>query len=326
MMAIVVSDDTERSLVWKDVAEPTTPSADHVLVDVAATAVNRADLLQRAGCYPPVPGAPATTLGLEISGRINRLGAAVAGWSVGDRVCAIVAGGAYAERCWVHSGSLIKVPNQLSLIEAASVPEAFLTAYTNLFREAQLQPGESVLIHGGASGVGMAAIQLAVLSGCRVAVTARNNRKLIACHGLGAELTIDHTRQDFASVIESEWGGVAVILDVVGANYLERNFRSLLPQGRLVLLATLGGARATVDLAAMMRKRLRVIGSVLRSRSDEEKAEITAEFTRRFLPLLSSGLLRPIIDRTVPIRAVGEAHAVVERFENVGKVVLSVLE
>ena len=325
MRAIVVGDDAERSLIWQEVAEPAQPSADHVLVEVAATAVNRADLLQRAGRYPPPPGAP-ETLGLEVAGRIGRLGAGVAGWSVGDRVCAIVAGGAYAERCWVHAGSLMRVPERLSLVEAAAVPEAFLTAFVNLFQEADLQPEQSVLIHGGASGVGTAAIQLGVAAGSRVAVTARDERKLIACRSLGAELAIDHTRQDFAAVIEEKWGGVDVVLDIVGAAYVERNLRALLPRGRLVLLATLGGAQATVDLAAVMRKRLRLIGSVLRGRSDEEKAQITAGFARRFLPLLADGRLRPIIDRTVPIRAAAEAHALVEGYQNVGKVVLSVVE
>lgn len=325
MRAIVVGDDAKHSLTWEKVTDPAQPSVDHVLVEVAATAVNRADLLQRAGRYPPPPGTP-STLGLEVAGRIFRLGAGVVGWSVGDRICAIVAGGGYAERCWVHAGSLLSVPERLSLVEAAAVPEAFLTAFVNLFREAELQPGESVLIHGGASSVGMAAIQLAVASGCRVAITARNQRKLNACRHLGAELAINHTRDDFAAAIEERWGGVDVVLDIVGASYMERNLHALLPCGRLVLLATLGGAQATVDLTVMMRKRLRVIGSVLRGRLDAEKAVITAGFAERFLPLLGAGQLRPVIDRTMPIHAAGDAHALVQRFDNVGKVVLSVVE
>ena len=323
MRAIVVGDDPERSLRWEQVAEPPEPAADHVLVEVAATAVNRADLLQRAGRYPPPPGA-SDILGLELAGRIAGLGAGVTGWSAGDRVCAIVAGGGYAERCLVHAGSLMRVPERLSLAEAAAVPEAFLTAFVNLFQEAELRAGESVLIHGGASGVGTAAIQLAVCAGARVAVTARDERKLAVCRRLGAELAIDHTRQDFAAEIEQAWGGVDVVLDIVGAGYLERNLRVLSTRGRLVLLATLGGAQATLDLAAlMMRGRLRIIGSVLRSRSDEEKAAITAGFARRFL-LLFDGRLQPVIDRTLPVRQAGDAHALVERFGNVGKVVLSV--
>lgn len=322
MQAIVVGDDPARSLRWQEAAEPAAPAAGHVLVQVAATAVNRADLLQRAGRYPPPPGAPAT-LGLELAGRIVRLGAGVAGWSAGDRVCAIVAGGAYAERCPVPAGSLMRVPDRLSLTEAAAVPEAFLTAFVNLFREADLQAGEAVLIHGGASGVGTAAIQLARCAGARVAVTARDDRKLAACRRLGAELAIDHVRQDFAAEIAA-WGGADVVLDIVGAPYLERNLRVLAVGGRLVLLATLEGAAGTVDLAALMRRRLRLIGSVLRSRSDAEKAAITAGFTRRFLPLFAGGRLRPIIDRTMPIRRAGDAHALVERFGNVGKIVLTV--
>ena len=323
MRAIVVGDDPERSLRWEQVAEPPEPAADHVLVEVAATAVNRADLLQRAGRYPPPPGA-SDILGLEIAGRIAGLGAGVTGWSAGDRVCAIVAGGGYAERCLVHAGSLMRVPERLSLAEAAAVPEAFLTAFVNLFQEAELRVRESVLIHGGASGVGTAAIQLAVCAGARVAVTARDERKLAVCRRLGAELAIDHTRQDFAAEIEQAWGGVDVVLDIVGADYLERNLRVLSTRGRLVLLATLGGAQATLDLAALMRGRLRIIGSVLRSRSDEEKAAITAGFARRFLLLFDDGRLQPVIDRTLPVRQAGDAHALVERFGNVGKVVLSV--
>lgn len=323
MLAIVVGGDPARSLRWQETAEPAPPPAGHVLVEVAATAVNRADLLQRAGRYPPPPGASAI-LGLELAGRIARLGAGVAGWSAGDRVCAIVAGGAYAERCLVPAGSLMRVPDRLSLTEAAAAPEAFLTAFVNLFREAELRAGESVLIHGGASGVGTAAIQLARCAGARVAVTARDGRKLAACRRLGAELAIDHTRQDFAAEVRAAWGGVNVVLDIIGAAYLERNLRALAAGGRLVLLATLGGAAGAVDLAELMRRRLRLIGSVLRSRSDEEKAAITAGFARRFLPLFDAGRLRPVIDRTMPIRRAGDAHALVDRFENVGKVVLSV--
>lgn len=323
MLAIVVGDDPARSLRWQETAEPAPPPAGHVLVEVAATAVNRADLLQRAGRYPPPPGASAV-LGLELAGRIARLGAGVAGWSAGDRVCAIVAGGAYAERCLVPAGSLMRVPDRLSLTEAAAAPEGFLTAFVSLFREAELRAGESVLIHGGASGVGTAAIQLARCAGARVAVTARDGRKLAACRRLGAELAIDHTRQDFAAEIRAAWGGVNVVLDIIGAAYLERNLRALAAGGRLVLLATLGGAAGAVDLAELMRRRLRLIGSVLRSRSDEEKASITAGFARRFLPLFAAGRLRPVIDRTMPIRRAGDAHALVDRFGNVGKVVLSV--
>lgn len=323
MHAIVVGRAPERSLRWERVEEPAPPPAGHVLVEVAASAVNRADLLQRAGRYPPPPGA-SDILGLEIAGRIAALGAGVAGWSAGDRVCAIVAGGAYAERCAVSAGSLMRVPGCLSLTEAAAVPEAFLTAFVNLFQEAELRAGESVLIHGGASGVGTAAIQLAVCAGARVAVTARDEHKLAVCRRLGAELAVDHTRQDFAAEVDRAWGGVDVVLDIVGADYLERNLRVLATRGRLVLLATLGGAQATVDLSALMRGRIRVIGSVLRSRSEQEKAAITEGFTRRFLPLFDEGRLLPVIDRTLPIRQAGDAHALVEGFGNVGKVVLSV--
>lgn len=323
MHAIVVGRAPDHSLRWEEVADPGPPPPGHVMVDVAATAVNRADLLQRAGRYPPPPGA-SDILGLEIAGRIAAVGQGVSDWSAGDRVCAIVAGGAYAGHCPVPAGSLMRVPERLSLTEAAAVPEAFLTAFVNLFQEAELRAGESVLIHGGASGVGTAAIQLAVCAGARVAVTARDERKLAVCRRLGAELAIDHTRQDFAAGIEQAWGDVDVVLDIVGADYLERHLRVLAARGRLVVLATLGGARASVDLAALMRARIRMIGSVLRSRSDGEKAAITAGFARRFLPLFDEGRLEPIIDRTLPIRQAGNAHALVERFGNVGKVVLSV--
>lgn len=323
MHAIVVDRPPERSLIWKEVADEIYPPAGHVLVEVVATAVNRADLLQRAGHYPPPPGA-SEILGLEIAGKIRALGSGVTGWSVGDQVCAIVAGGAYAELCLVPVGSLMGVPQRLSLTEAAAVPEAFLTAFVNLFQEGEVQAGDRVLIHGGASGVGTAAIQLAVAAGAVVAVTARDEYKLSVCQRLGAELTINHTLQDFAVEIEKEWGHVEVVLDIVGADYLERNLRVLSTRGRLVLLATMGGAQANLDLAALMGRRLRLIGSVLRSRSNEEKAAITEGFARRFLPLFDEGRLQPVIDRTLPIREAGNAHVLVEGFSNVGKIVLSV--
>lgn len=311
-----------------DVLRPATrptprPGSGEVLVRVAAAGINRADVMQREGRYPPPPGA-SDLPGLELSGTVAALGPEADPVAVGDEVCAIVSGGAYAEYCLVPAPQCLPVPEGVSLADAAALPEAYCTVWTNVVDRGRLRAGESFLVHGGSSGVGTAAIQLAACAGARVAVTARDERKLAVCRRLGAELAIDHTRQDFAAEIERDWGGVDVVLDIVGADYLERNLRVLATRGRLVLLATLGGAQATVDLAALMRRRIRIIGSVLRGRSDEEKAAITAGFARRFLPLFDEGRLRPIIDRTLPIRQAGDAHALVEGFGNVGKVVLSV--
>ena len=260
MHAIVVDESAaERPLGWQEVPDPAA-AAGEVLVAVHATAVNRADLMQRAGNYPPPPGA-SPYLGLEVAGTIAVLGADVTDWQVGDRVCAIVTGGGYAELAAVPAATLMRIPAGMGFTDAAAIPEVFLTAYVNLFQEGGLAAGERLLVHGGASGVGTAAIQLARQAGAWIAVTARDERKLAVCRELGAQLGIDHTACDFQEELESNGGGVDVVLDMVGADYLERNLAVLRPRGRLVVISVLSGAGGQIDLRALLVRRLRLIGS-----------------------------------------------------------------
>ena len=322
--AIVVDEaHSQRPMTWQRVPDPV-PGAGEVLVDVQATAVNRADLMQRAGAYPPPPGAP-PYLGLEVAGRVRSLGAQVRGWQAGDRVCGIVSGGGYAQMVCVPAGSLMPVPQHLTLIEAAAVPEVFLTAYVNLFVEAGVAAGERVLVHGGASGVGTAAIQLLKRAGAWVAVTARSPEKLLACSRLGADLVIDHTQQDFAAQLAGE-ARVDVVLDMVGADYLQRNLAVLRTCGRVVFISLLSGGAAQLDLGLVLGRRLRLIGSLLRSRSVQEKAAITTGFAARFLPDFRVGGLAPVIHTVLPIQEAAAGHQLLTDYANVGKVVLQVAE
>ena len=325
MKAILVDEQSpERALRWAEVPDPV-PGPGEVLVDIHATAVNRADLLQRAGNYPPPPGAP-PYLGLEMAGVVAGLGAGVKGWQPGERVCALLAGGGYAEGIAVPEQLLVRLPEDWNFAKAAAFPEVFYTAFVNLFMEAQLQPGESVLIHGGASGVGTAAIQLARAEGCRVAVTAGTPVKRTRCLELGAELAIDYRENDFAEVVLERLGGVDVVLDISGGAYLERNLKALNLKGRLVLIALLGGPAASIDLGLLLRKRLRLIGSLLRSRSLEEKTAIVQGFATRFWPLMVAGRIAPVIETVLPVQQAAEAHRLLAENRNIGKVVLTVRE
>ncbi len=325
MKAIVVDTETPgRPVRWTEIPDPGMGPRE-VLVEVHATAVNRADLLQRAGGYPPPPGAP-ETLGLEMAGIVAEAGGEVDRARPGDRVCALLAGGGCAERAAVDERLLIPVPEGWDFARAAAVPEVFLTAYLNLFEEAGLQPRETVLVHGGASGVGTAAIQLARHQGCRVLATAGTEAKRDLCRRLGAELAVDY-RNGFRDAVADHLGsagGVDVILDVAGASHLADNLECLGLKGRLVLLSLLGGARVELDLSLVLRKRLRVMGSLLRARPVEEKAHIISRFRTRFLEALVRGLVEPVIDRVLPIEETEAAHAVLERNENLGKVILQV--
>jgi len=323
MKAILVdADSPDHALRWGEVPDPV-PGPGEVLVEIRATAVNRADLLQRAGKYPPPPGAP-PWLGLEMAGVVAQVGEGVQGWKKGDRVCALLAGGGYAEKVAVPQQLLVRLPADWDFVKAAAFPEVFYTAFVNLFMEAQLQPGEIALIHGGASGVGTAAIQLARQAGCRAVVTASTRAKWERCLELGAELAIDYTAGDFAEAIRERLGGVDVVLDIAGGAYLERNLKVLNPRGRLVFIALLGGATAPIDLGVVMRKRLRLIGSVLRSRSLEEKTGIVRQFAARFWPLMEEGRIGPVIDTVLPIARAAEAHQILAENRNIGKVVLTV--
>jgi tumor protein p53-inducible protein 3 len=325
MKAIVV-DNTRPGypLNWTEVPSPSI-AAGEVLVNIHAAALNRADLMQRAGNYPPPPGAP-ETLGLEMAGEIAALGPDVTGWQVGDRVCALLPGGGYGEQINVPNQMLIAIPEEWSYEQAAAIPEVFLTAYVNLFMEASLQPGETVLIHGGASGVGTAAIQLAHKKGCRVFVTAGTPEKTDFCRKLGAELAINYKTDDFAERIKehTDEAGVDVILDMVGADYLARNINLLKLNGRLVFISTLSGSKSDIDLRYLMGKRLKLIGSVLRSRTLAEKIQINQHFLADFWNELLEGSVYPVIDSVYPIQEANQAHEQMRQNKNIGKIVLKV--
>ncbi len=327
MKAIIVQADQENNpLVWQDMPVPTY-SEDEVLVNIYATALNRADLLQRAGRYPVPPGA-SNILGLEMAGQIAAVGSNVTGWQVGDRACALLSGGGYAEQTNVPYQMLMPIPDNWSYQQAAAIPEVFFTAFVNLFMEAGLQKGEAMLIHGGASGVGTAAIQLAREAGCRIFATAGTDEKVARCISLGVELAVNYKKEDFVEQIKTQTNGegVDVILDMVGAAYLERNIQLLKLRGRLVFIAVLGGAKTEVNLAILMSRRLRLIGSVLRSRSLAEKIEIKQKFMEQFWPLLENGTIQPIIDSVYPIEQVEEAHRRMAENQNIGKIILKIRE
>lgn len=294
-------------------------------IAVAATAINRADLLQRQGLYPPPPDA-SPILGLECAGTVREVGAGVSGWRVGDRVMALLSGGGYAEEVVVDAGSVMPVPASLSLEQAAALPEVFLTAYLNLFELGGLEAGGSALVHGGGSGVGTAAIQLCRAAGAHVYVTAGSDAKCQRCRDLGADLAVNYRSESFAErVAEASGGrGVDVVLDPIGASYLADNLASLAIGGRLVLIGLMGGAKTELSLAALLARRLSIIGSTLRSRPVEQKAAIIAGFRRRFGPDLEAGRIRPVVDRVLPLDAVAEAHRVMKASEHFGKIVLRV--
>ncbi|WP_017601482.1 NAD(P)H-quinone oxidoreductase [Nocardiopsis lucentensis] len=309
-------------LSWSEVPDPA-PGSGEVLVDVTASAVNRADVAQRQGTYPPPPGAPEYP-GLECSGTVAALGPGTegSGWSVGDPVCALLSGGGYAERVAVPVGQLLPVPKGIGLTEAAALPEVAATVWSNLVMVGRLRAGETVLVHGGGSGIGTFAIQFARAMGARVAVTAGSEAKLRACRELGAETTIDYHTEDFAERVRAE-GGADVILDIMGGSYLDANLRSLKTGGRLLVIALMGGRRAELDLGRMLAKRLSVHATTLRSRPVEEKAAITAGVRDGVWPLVEKGAVRPVIDRVIPMRDAAEAHRVMESSAHTGKILLS---
>jgi putative PIG3 family NAD(P)H quinone oxidoreductase len=308
-------------LTWQTVPDPE-PAAGEVLVDVTASAVNRADLMQRQGFYPPPAGAPPYP-GLECSGRIAALGDGVTGWQVGDEVCALLTGGGYATGVAVPAGQVLPKPAAVSLRDAAALPEVACTVWSNVGQLAHLGKGETFLVHGGGSGIGTHAIQVAKALGAIVLCTAGTAEKLARCRELGADVTINYRTEDFvARAREETGGGVDVILDMIGAKYLTRNVEALAANGRLAIIGLQGGAKAEIDLNALMRTRAQVIGTVLRARPAAEKAAIVAAVRERVWPLVESGAVRPVVDRVLPMRDAAEAHRVVEAGQNVGKVVL----
>jgi putative PIG3 family NAD(P)H quinone oxidoreductase len=314
-----------EALEWGEVPDPVCGPGE-VIVDVAASAVNRADLLQRQGFYPPPPGA-SDVLGLECSGVISEVGEGVTGWSDGDEVCALLSGGGYAERVAVPAGQLLPRPAGVELATAAALPEVTCTVWSNVFLLARLRRGDSFLVHGGSSGIGTMAIQLAARAGARVFTTAGTAAKLSVCRELGAEVTINYRDEDFVERIqeETDGAGVDVILDNMGAKYLARNVAALATGGRLVGIGMQGGTKAELDLGVLMRKRASVHATTLRSRPPTGpggKAEIVAAVRHDVWPDVERGVVRPIVDRRLPMSRAADAHRVVEASEHVGKVLL----
>jgi len=313
-----------ESLVLTDVDVPD-PRAGEVLVRVAAAGVNRADLLQRQGHYPPPPG-ESEVPGLEVSGVVEVLGEGVEGWAVGDEVCALLAGGGYAELVRVPVGQLLPVPAGVSLVDAAALPEVVCTVWSNVFLVANLQPGETLLVHGGSSGIGTMAVQLAREVGAHTIVTAGTAAKLDACRDLGAEVLVNYREDDFVEAVAeaTEGEGADVILDIVGAKYLSRNVSALATSGRLVIIGMQGGTRAELDIAALLAKRAAVIATSLRGRPAGEKATIVAAVREHVWPLIADGRVHPVVHSRYPLSEVAQAHRELEAGAHVGKILLTV--
>ena len=299
------------------------PGPGEVLIRVAAAGVNRPDVFQRKGGYAPPPGA-SDLPGLEVAGTVVACGDDVRRWHEGDQVCALLAGGGYAVYAVAPEGQCLPVPGTLTMVEAAALPETFFTVWTNVFERGRLQPGESLLVHGGSSGIGTTAIQLAARSGATVHVTAGSAAKCAACVALGATRAVNYRDEDFVAVLREFTGGrgVDVILDMVGGDYVARNLSLLAEDGRLVQIAVLQGAKATIDAALVMRRRLTFTGSTLRPRPVAEKARIAAALEHRVWPWLASGDVRPRVFRTLPLAQAAEAHALMESSAHIGKIVL----
>jgi NADPH2:quinone reductase len=313
-----------------EVLQPTTrpmpvPGAGEVLIAVAAAGVNRPDVHQRQGNYAPPPGA-SDIPGLEVAGTIVAVGLGVHNLAVGQEVCALVAGGGYATYCIAPAPQVLPVPKGLTLIEAAALPETFFTVWTNLFERGALKAGESVLVHGGSSGIGTTAIQLAKQFGARIFVTAGSREKCLACEKLGADVAIEYKREDFAEVIKDKTAGrgVDVILDMIGGDYFQRNINSLAMDGRLVSIAYLRGARVEVNFMPVMRNRLTITGSTLRPRTVEQKGAIAAALRGKVWPLIEKGKVKPLIEKTFPLTEAAEAHRLLESSAHIGKIVLIV--
>jgi NADPH2:quinone reductase len=299
------------------------PAAGEVLVKVAAAGVNRPDVAQRQGNYPPPKGATDIP-GLEIAGEVVALGAGVTRWKLGDKVMALVIGGGYAQYCPAHESHCLPVPESLTLIEAAAIPETFFTVWHNTFERGRLQAGETLLVHGGSSGIGTAAIQLAKAFGARVITTAGSAEKCEACRKLGADVAVNYKNEDFVAATKSATGGTGadVVLDMVGGDYIERNYEAAAVEGRIVQIAFLGSAKATVDFRRIMLKRLTHTGSTLRARSVADKGAIARAVESQVLPLIAAGKVKPLIDSTFPLGEAAAAHARMEASAHIGKIVL----
>ena len=300
------------------------PGRGEVLIRVAAAGVNRPDIMQRRGMYPPPPGA-SDLPGLEVAGVVEMLGDGVTDWRVGDRVCALVSGGGYATLCTAPAPQCLPVPAGMHLVTAAAIPETFFTVWTNVFDRGRLRAGETALFHGGSSGIGTTAIQLAAARGARVLATAGSDEKCRACEQLGAERAINYRTEDFvdASKQATNGRGVDLILDIVGGDYIARDLAALAVEGRLVVIGFMGGDTATIDFRRVLGRRLTITGSTLRPRSVAEKGQIAAALRREVWPLLESGTVKPLIYRTFPLKDAAAAHRLMESSEHVGKIVLT---
>lgn len=325
MKAIVIDKPGDENVLQLGSTDAPFCGDDDIRIRVRATAVNRADLLQRQGLYPPPPGA-SPILGLECGGEVVEIGQRVRGWAIGDRAMALLSGGGYGEEAVVHAGSAMHVPAALSDIEAGAMPEVFLTAFLNIFQLGAPPAGASVLIHGGGSGVGTAAISLCKGAGLRSVVTAGSSEKCQRCLEHGADLAINYRDGDFAPAVQAftDGEGVRVVLDCIGGRYLAGNLACLSVDGRLVIIGLMGGGKAEIDLASLLMKRIHVIGSTLRSRPAAEKARLVSAFVERFGAAIEAGRLRPVVDRVLPLAQAAEAHRIMKASTHFGKIALQV--
>lgn len=298
------------------------PEHGEILVKVSSAGVNRPDVMQRQGGYPPPPGA-SDIPGLEIAGTVVKLGAGVSEWKEGDAVCALVTGGGYAEYCPAPAPQALPVPSSVSMEHAGGIPETFFTVWTNVFDRAGLQAGEKFLVHGGSSGIGTTAIQVAKELGARVFATAGSKEKCEACVQLGAERAVNYREEDFVEILKEPTGGVDVILDMVGGDYVQKNISLLRPEGRLVHIAFLGGHKVEVNLMSAMLKRLSILGSTLRSQSIENKASIAASLKEKVWPLIESVRVKPVVDSTFPLADAVKAHQRIDQGDHIGKIILT---
>jgi len=324
MICIEISQPGEPEVLKPAERPDPVPGPGEVLIRVAAAGVNRPDVLQRRGAYPPPPGA-SDIPGLEVAGTVAAVGAGVEGWRTGDAVCALVSGGGYATMCVAPAPQCLRVPATLDLVAAAAIPETFFTVWTNVFDRGRLQAGEKALFHGGTSGIGTTAIQLATARGATVFATAGSDEKVRACEALGARHAINYRTQDFVNVIREMTGGAGVdlILDIMGGSYLNRNLAALAVDGRLVQIGLMGGENASVDLRRVLGRRLTITGSTLRPRPVAEKGAIAAALAREVWPLLEAGTIKPIVFKTFPLAEAAAAHGLMESSEHVGKIVLT---
>ncbi|WP_410577026.1 NAD(P)H-quinone oxidoreductase [Amycolatopsis sp. lyj-108] len=322
MYAITIREPGDPDVLeWTEVPDPVAGSGE-VVIEVAASAVNRADLLQRQGNYPPPPGA-SEILGLECSGTIAEIGEGVEGWRIGDEVCALLAGGGYGEKVAVPAGQLLPLPAEVELLAAAGLPEVACTVWANVVMHAKLSEGEVLLVHGGAGGIGTHAIQVAKALGATVAVTAGSEDRLESCRQLGADIAINYKEQDFVEVLRTETGGANVILDNMGAKYLDRNVDALTTDGRLVIIGMQGGVKGELNIGKLLGKRVSVYAAGLRSRPLEQKAAIVADVRERLWPLVEQGSVQPIVGQVLPMAEAASAHRALEEGTVFGKVLLA---